>query len=179
MTLYLIRHCQTSGQEPDAPLTPTGVEQAARLADALVGRGIRRIVSSPHARARQSIEPLARRLGLPVETDARLAERVLCGASIPDWRERLRASFNDPDLCLDGGESGRAAAARGVAALDAARAGVLPVALVTHGNLLALLLQHLDGRPGFEAWASLTAPDVYVVERTGGGRAAVERLALA
>jgi 2,3-bisphosphoglycerate-dependent phosphoglycerate mutase len=164
MDLYLVRHCQAEGQAPEAPLTAAGRAQAEQLADFLVGADIRRIVSSPFARARQSIEPLARRLGIPIETDDRLAERVLCPEPLPDWRDRLRASFDDPDFCLPGGESGRTATERGVAAIqDALRRHDGSLALVTHGNLLALLLRHFDGRVGFEEWQALTNPDVFRV----------------
>src|SRR5688500_15400614 len=72
MELYLVRHCQATGQAPDAPLTLVGEAQAQRLADALDRRGIRRIVASPFVRARASVEPLAERLGLTVEVDDRL-----------------------------------------------------------------------------------------------------------
>ena len=163
--LYLVRHCQTSGQEPDAPLTLLGLEQAEALAAFLAERGIQRIVSSTHLRARQSIEPLAARLGQPIETDARLVERVLSTTSYPDWRERLLASWADFDLTLPGGEASRAATERGLAALDDALAvDRLPVAVVAHGNLISLLLHALDGRPGYETWERLTNPDVFLIE---------------
>ena len=174
MELYLVRHCQATGQALDAPLTPVGEAQAQRLADALGRRGVRRIVSSPFARARASVEPLAERLGLPIEVDDRLAERVLCASPIADWRDRLRASFDDLDLCLEGGESSRAAMARGAAALQDALAGDRPVVVVTHGNLLALLLQHRDGRSGFAAWEGLTNPDLFAV--TPSSAACVQRI---
>ena len=175
MDLYLVRHCQATGQEPDAPLTPAGAAQARRLAEHLGERGIRRIVSSPFSRARASVAPLAEQLGLTVELDDRFVERVLCGTPIPDWRARLRASFDDLDLCLDGGESSRAAMARGAAALRDALAGARPVVVVTHGNLLALLLRHLDGQSGFAAWEALTNPDVFAVT-TSPAAARVERI---
>lgn len=167
--LYLIRHCQTTGQEPDARLTAEGQRQAEELARRLSGVGIERVVSSPFARAVQSAEPLARRLGLTIETDPRLRERVLSDRPLPDWRERLRASFADPDLCLDGGESGRAATARGAAAIaDALRHPAGTTALVSHGNLLAQILRHLDDRYGFEEYLALTNPDVFRVEVRAG-----------
>src|SRR5215216_3638865 len=139
--LYLVRHCQGAGQEPDAPLTAIGREQAEHLADVLQGRGIARIVSSSYARAGQTVEPLARRLGLSVETDERLIERVLSPEPLGDWRDRLRAAWEDHDLALPGGESSRAATRRGLAALAEILAdGRQPAVVVTHGNLLALLL---------------------------------------
>jgi 2,3-bisphosphoglycerate-dependent phosphoglycerate mutase len=163
--LYLVRHCKAAGQEPDSLLTTDGTEQAAALARFLGRLPVDRIVSSPFLRARASIMPLARRLDLPVETDARLAERVLAGPDpLPDWLDHLRAGFADPDLCLPGGESGRTAQGRGVAALqDILAHPARHTAVVTHGNLLALLLQHFDRGYGFEAWQRLTNPDVFAV----------------
>jgi 2,3-bisphosphoglycerate-dependent phosphoglycerate mutase len=176
MHIFLVRHCQATGQDPDAPLTLEGHAQAERLAELLADAGIRRIVSSPFARARDSIQPLASRLGVALETDARLAERVVCGEPRPDWRDRLRDSFDDLDICLPGGESSRAAGERGVAAVqDAIRSGSLPVVLVTHGNLLTLILRRFDRRFGFREWERLTNPDVFRLS-LGDGRAAVERI---
>jgi broad specificity phosphatase PhoE len=73
--VHLVRHgCagdkrEWSGPDAERPLDDAGVRQAAALADLLGGRPIRRIVSSPTARCHQTVEPLARRLGLPVEAD--------------------------------------------------------------------------------------------------------------
>jgi 2,3-bisphosphoglycerate-dependent phosphoglycerate mutase len=162
--LYLVRHCQSSGQAPDAPLTPLGHQQAAQLAETLRPREIARIVSSPYLRACQSIEPLARQRGLPVETDERLIERVLSPEPLDDWRERLRAAWNDHDLALPGGESSRQATTRGLAALhDVLADGRRPTVVVSHGNLLSLLLHAFDGRPGFSTWEQLTNPDLFEV----------------
>jgi 2,3-bisphosphoglycerate-dependent phosphoglycerate mutase len=159
--LYLVRHCQSSGQAPDAPLTPLGHEQAERLAEVLDGREIVRIVSSTFLRAQQSVGPLSGRLGLPVELDARLVERNLTSEPLDDWRGALRAAWDDHDLALPGGESSQAATARGLAALrDILAHGRLPAVVVTHGNLLSLLLHAFDGRPGYPTWEALSNPDL-------------------
>ncbi|MFN6461760.1 MAG: histidine phosphatase family protein [Nostoc sp. DedVER02] len=97
-TLYIVRHCQAVGQEPNAPLTSEGNLQAMALADLLFGLGIERVISSPFMRAYQSIAPLAERLSLSIETDNRLIERVLCATPLDDWRERLAESFTNLDL---------------------------------------------------------------------------------
>jgi 2,3-bisphosphoglycerate-dependent phosphoglycerate mutase len=167
MTVYLVRHCQAAGQEPDAPLTPAGEAQAAALADFLAPLPIDRILSSPFRRARDSIAPFAARRALPVETDDRLVERFLSAMPLAGWREHLRKSFDDLDYCLPGGESSRTALTRAIAVLaDLHRHPATGTVLVTHGNLLALLLRHGDERLGFAAWEALTNPDVYVAALT-------------
>ncbi len=46
------------------------------MADLLAGRGIDRVVSSPSLRCVQTVDPLAERLGLEVQTSEALAEGV-------------------------------------------------------------------------------------------------------
>jgi 2,3-bisphosphoglycerate-dependent phosphoglycerate mutase len=163
-TLYIVRHCKAAGQAPDAPLTPEGIAQSAQLADRLAELPIRRIVSSPFRRATQSIAPLAERLGLPIATDERLAERVLSTADLPDWQAALRATFEDLDRCFEGGESSRAAMQRAIAVVRESELHPADTTLlVTHGNLMTLLLKHFDRRIGFAEWQGLTNPDVYRV----------------
>ncbi len=40
-------------------------------------------------------------------------------------------------------------------------------ALVTHGNLMTLILKHFDASFGFKAWSQLTNPDIYLVSTNG------------
>lgn len=177
-TIYLVRHCAASGQAPDAPLTGDGRETAHALAAALCGFGIQRILSSPYRRAVETAQPLAERLGLPVTADARLVERVLTPTPVPDWRERLVASFTDLDLRIDGGESGREAMRRGCAVLSEVLEHPDRVTVViTHGNLLTLLLKSLDRTVGFAEWERMSNPDVYRVDYQEAG-AVVQRLQL-
>lgn len=162
MKLFLVRHCSAEGQEAAAPLTTAGQEQALRLADFLQEKEIARIISSPFLRARQSVQPLADRLGLLIDTDERLAERVLCGENHPDWRSMLQRTFDDLDLLFTGGESSRMAMNRALGVIEEVTAsGGGNIVLATHGNLLSLLLKHYDERTGYVEWERLTNPDVY------------------
>ena len=38
------------------------------------------------------------------------------------------------------------------------------IVLATHGNLLALLMNHYDPSVGFDHWNALSSPDIYRVE---------------
>jgi 2,3-bisphosphoglycerate-dependent phosphoglycerate mutase len=163
--LFLVRHCESTGQEASAPLTTIGQSQAVLLADHLETVEVELLVSSPYTRAQQSIAPLAQRLGLPVEIDPRLAERVLSAAPLEYWREAIRQTFEDLDLAWLGGESSRTAMARGRAAVDALlRRPVRVLVVVTHGNLMTLILRSFQTQFGFQAWEHLSNPDVYCLE---------------
>lgn len=88
MTVYLVRHAVAvrrgawRGHERLRPLSSGGHRQAHRLVDFLGRAPLARIVSSPHLRCRQTIEPLAARRGLTLETDARLAEGGAVGEAL-------------------------------------------------------------------------------------------------
>jgi 2,3-bisphosphoglycerate-dependent phosphoglycerate mutase len=160
--LYIVRHCKAAGQQPEAALTADGHLQAVQLAERLNALPIERVISSPFLRAKQSIAPLAERLGLPIATDKRLAERVLAAGDLPDWLAVLKLSFDDLDRCFAGGESSRAAMQRASEVASEAMAhSASGTLLVTHGNLMTLLLKHFDDRIGFAEWQQLTNPDVY------------------
>ncbi len=78
--LFLVRHAAAGnrarwvGDDRQRPLTPKGERQAKAIARRLAGEGIDRIVTSPYLRCRQTVEPLAAELGLPVEESEALAE---------------------------------------------------------------------------------------------------------
>ncbi|MGO4185828.1 histidine phosphatase family protein, partial [Paenibacillus sp. TAF43_2] len=50
---------------------------------------------------------------------------------------------------------------------DVRNSGFSNVVIVTHGNLMSLLLKHYDTKFGFEEWASLSNPDVYHLQFEG------------
>lgn len=72
MDIYLIRHGEAAaswGEDPDPGLSELGHEQAQTAADELL-RNVTadfQLVSSPLARARETSEPLATQLNLPVD----------------------------------------------------------------------------------------------------------------
>lgn len=68
------------------------------------------------------------------------------------------------DLSFQGGESSREAMNRAIEVVEEIlKSDIQNTILVTHGNLMALLLKHFDDQFGFETWANLTNPDVYLL----------------
>jgi 2,3-bisphosphoglycerate-dependent phosphoglycerate mutase len=164
--IYLIRHCEAVGQPPEAALTERGFKQAIQLADSLNGIPIDRIIASPYKRTVQSIEPLAKRLNLKIETDDLLTERVLSSQNLSDWLEKLEATFDDFELKFEGGESSYEALNRIVKVVeDVLNSKAQNTIMVTHGNLLSLLLHHYDDYFGFEGWKGLRNPDVFLLKK--------------
>jgi 2,3-bisphosphoglycerate-dependent phosphoglycerate mutase len=150
--------------------------QAVTLAERLATHPIDYVVSSPYLRARATIAPLAARVGLPVHIDARLAERRTSPEPIPNWRDVVKRSFVDPEHRVPGGESGAEALSRGLAAISAVLAAGhrLPV-VVSHGQLLSLVLHSINAEFGYQGWQSLRNPDVFLLE-VDGPRATFSRL---
>ncbi|MBU5356200.1 histidine phosphatase family protein [Paenibacillus silvae] len=165
-SIYLIRHAKAEGQEPYASLTDEGYRQAEKLAELLSSHGISYIVSSPWKRAVQTAVPLGAAIQQHIHTDERLQERVLSTVDLPDWMEVLKRTYDDVDWAAEGGESSRIAARRGLAVLEECWNRPEPHgAVVTHGNLLSLIIRQYVPSFGYPEWAKLSNPDVYVLRR--------------
>ncbi|CAM4480688.1 histidine phosphatase family protein [Paenibacillus tarimensis] len=160
--IYLIRHCKAAGQEPKTVLTEEGALQAEQLVEFFGSLSIDYIVSSPFTRAIASIEPLANIRQLKIHLDERLTERVLSSENLNDWLEQLKTTYEDYDKRLIGGETSREARQRGVSVIDEVISMPIRRAIVvTHGNLMSLILQHYTGNFGFEDWLALSNPDIF------------------
>lgn len=175
--LLLIRHCESTGQDPEAALTEAGMRQAEALARFLSPFPVDRVATSPFSRARQTIAPFAAAAGLPVRADQRLVEQRLAAGPVEHWRDAVRASCRDPDFRLPGGESARDVLDRGWPALTELLGGRhrLPV-VVTHGKFLSVILNSLDAGFGYEAWQALSNPDVFALVDAAGGDLRYERI---
>ncbi|MBS4175099.1 histidine phosphatase family protein [Bacillus sp. FJAT-49736] len=167
-TIYLVRHCKAEGQSSDVPLTALGFQQAKMLAEFFQDKQIDLIISSPFTRAIQSIEPLANSSDLQIKEDERLSERVLSSEDCENWMEMLEDSFHDLDICYEGGESSRIAMNRATQVIeDVLIDSASNILIVTHGNLMSLMLKHYDQSFGFEEWKALSNPDVYCLKFDG------------
>jgi 8-oxo-(d)GTP phosphatase len=101
VSILLVRHADAGhrkswqGDDAERPLDDRGRRQAAGLVEQLEGREVSRILSSPHLRCTQTVEPLALARRLPVEHRPALAE----GAGRADVLA-LAAELGDDDTAV-------------------------------------------------------------------------------
>ena len=105
--LHLVRHADAGnrgvrvGDDFERPLDDHGQVQAEAIAVTLAERPVRRILSSPYVRCVDTVAPLGRTLGLPVEASEELAE----GSHVAEALEllgSLAAAEGDSVLCSHG-----------------------------------------------------------------------------
>jgi probable phosphomutase (TIGR03848 family) len=160
--LLLIRHAHhdylgraIAGRLAGVSISAQGRAEAAALTERLAGAGIAAIYSSPLERARQTAEPLARRLGLRIEICQPLSEldfgdwtgRTMAELEAdPAWRRfnTQRAATRPP-----GGELMLEVQARMVAELERIRRlhPDASVAVVSHGDVIRAAVLHYAGIP--------------------------------
>lgn len=173
MHLILVRHGQPDEshalQPGDPPLTELGHEQAHAVGEFLAREGVTHVVSSPMLRARQTADPLARRLAMDVhlidgwaEVD-RGTEKYRSIDTIRSQGDAEWARFLDDPIGYFGVDHGvfRAGIQEALSAsLCLAPSGV--VAVFTHGMVINTLLS--------------TALGLNKVTRFGVGHGSVTRL---
>ena len=162
---YLIRHAHTDfTYEEQRTLSEKGQTDAQSVADLLSRYPITQIFSSPFQRAFQTVQPLAKKLGLEIHIEPDLRER--CLGDDPqgnDFQSMVQQAWQEPSYSFPGGESNRAAQHRGVRVIRQLmeRFDGEHLVLSTHGNLLCLILQFYDQSINYDFWKKMTMPDVY------------------
>jgi broad specificity phosphatase PhoE len=179
--IWLVRHgesawnaCELVQGQADAPgLTERGIVQATSVAHQLVSEQVSAIWSSDLLRARQTADPVASTLGLPVVTDRLLRERHFGQAEgiglrtlSPQLSGIRYGRVVDADAAPPGGESIRELYTRAVRIVAAIRAHPEPgdLVLITHGGMVRALLALLVGT-GPEGMPWLAIENGLVVRR--------------
>ncbi|PCL89994.1 histidine phosphatase family protein [Paenibacillus sp. JNUCC32] len=179
--IYFVRHAESpfiEGKERSRELSAQGSHAAERVKEMLLDEGIDAILSSPYQRAKDTVQPLADALGLPIAEQEDLRERMagdLQGHSFLDAKKKL---FQDSAFSFPGGESGKAAQSRAIRAFEIIlnAYGGKRVAIGTHGDIMTLMLQHYDERFDYHFWLGTTLPDIYRAEFEEGRLVNLARL---
>lgn len=167
--LCLVRHGQTDWNlegryqgQSDVLLNENGFAQAMQLAEQLKGETFAAIYSSDLLRARQTAQPVAKMLGMPVQIEPRLREinqGEWEGVLVEDIRARYAELWSqrtvDPaSVRPPGGETVGEVAARVYAALDDI-ARLFPTEralIVSHGLSIATAICREKGIPVGQAY---------------------------
>lgn len=180
-SLYFVRHAHSPyvpRREAERGLSEQGRRDARRVADVLVEHGVDVVVSSPYARAVETVEPTAEAVGTEIRIEEGFRERTLADGHVDDFDAAVERVWEDPTFSWEGGESNEAAQERGVDAVERTidRWRGRDVAVGTHGNVLTLILNHYDDSYGYEFWRQLTMPDVYRATFEGDESPRIERI---
>jgi len=170
--VILVKHAAPQ-VEPELPperwhLSEEGRTRCATLAGALQPHAPALVVSSEELKAAETGESLAAHLGVPHHTAPDLHEHDR--SNVPHMASRefislIELFFRRPGELVLGKETAVAALSRFRSALDE----VLMehpegnVIVVSHGTVIALLLESLGARRGFEVWRAMKLPSYAVL----------------
>ena len=180
-TFYLIRHAHADwSPDEDRRLSRQGYQDTVELGFDLGRYPITIIYSSPYRRARETVGTLSLWTAVPVAVEDDLRERALGDFGECSFEQAVEATWQDPSFAYPGGESNEAAQHRGVDALRRMRLHYPDewIVVSTHGNLIALMLNHFDPSVAFGFWRRLTMPDVYELRWPEERETSIRRLML-
>lgn len=161
--LYVLRHAQANGQEFEAELTEEGAKKANQIIRDLEKLSIKNIYSSPMRRAIDTIRPFAVQNDIQIITIDDLSERVLSDIAIEDWLTKLKLTFTSFDIKFNNGESSREAQRRAIKFIESLNSNENNL-IVSHGNLIALIIKYYDETFGFNEWKALKNPDLFCID---------------
>lgn len=157
MEMILVRHglpirkASDDGSPADPPLSGEGRAQADAVAAWLAAERIDRIYASPLRRAWQTAEPLAKRLGLEIEAESRVAEydresdtyvplEELRELDYEAWRDFMRRGYPE-GMDLEDFRHGVVSACDEIIRANSGRR----VVVVCHGGVINTWASHVVG----------------------------------
>jgi broad specificity phosphatase PhoE len=123
------------------------------------------LIVSPEPKALQTAAIMSESLALEVRVDHDLVEQRRPGlgfAPRAEFERAIRTIFARPSERFFEGESADEACARLEAGI--VRHAERPLAVVTHGTVLSLVVGRRTGQDPFTLWSSLRLPDAFVLD---------------
>ena len=178
--LYLVRHAHSvyTADEEGRPLSAGGIEDARTVTGLLKDKDIHCVISSPYLRAIQTVQGIADYIHQDIQIEKDFRERRLAGGPVEDFKLSIVKVWEDEQFAWEGGESNKAAQARGVSATLRVleRFEGNNVVIGTHGNIMVLIMNHFDRQYGFDFWKELSMPDIYMLSFRGNRLKDMERI---
>jgi 2,3-bisphosphoglycerate-dependent phosphoglycerate mutase len=154
-TVYFIRHAEpdrTKGDDRTFPLSEKGRRDCEAVIKFLSDKRIDAVLSSPYARAYETVAGFAEGAGLTMEVIEDFRERKISDGWIENFNEFCERQWNDFTYHLPGGESLEKVQLRNIVALSA----VLEwyegqnIAVGTHGCALSTIINYYDNSYGIK-----------------------------
>jgi len=160
-TLFVVRHGEAEGNndhrfigQSQPRRTEMGRLQAEAVADRLGRLPVGRIVASDLVRCVETVEPLAQKLGIEIETDPRLREvangewtGLLPEEIAEGWPDMWEAYTAGEDVARPGGERWRDVADRVLSAVEELLDSKEPDVVSTHSGPTVILAMWAAGIP--------------------------------
>lgn len=184
-TIYMVRHAESPfvfGEERSRGLSKRGQQDANRITEIMTNEGVDVIVSSPYARAIQTVAGIAAANSLAIQQFEELKERPIKGldykCSEPELLEGIKKSFEDKNYSLAGGETTNQAQQRVVPIIKRLLEVYKgkKIAIGTHGNIMTIIMNYFNDEYSYEFWESTSKPDIYKLVFSHGEMIEVERL---
>ena len=178
--IYLVRHAHSnySNDELGRSVSEEGRMHVEHVSKLLIEENIEVFISSPYRRAIQTVAGAAEVLGMNIELNESFKERTLSSIPVEDFETTIQNVWNDPSFSLEGGESNIQAQQRGIGGLTEILEGYKGkrVAIGTHGNIMAIIMNYYDSRYNYEFWKGLSMPDIYKLSFDDNRLVDVERI---
>lgn len=181
----MVRHAESPfslENERTRGLSEKGHQDAQKVLEIMDKESIEVIFSSPYTRAVQTVDLLAKHLGIEVEKIEGLKEKVYGTESFgseKDFMLFIKRSYLEPDFGLPEGESNNQVQRRGIAVFEKIledHAGK-SIVIGTHGNIMTIIMNYYDKRYDLNFLKQTSKPDIYKMvfaEKTKKCRAIME-----
>lgn len=178
--IYLVRHAHSnySSDELGRSVSEKGTKDVESVSRLLIEENIEVFISSPYRRAIQTVEGAANALRMKIKIDHRFKERILAESTVEDFESSIRKLWENSNFSFPGGESNITAQQRGIEGLSDAltRYRGKRIAIGTHGNIMAIIMNYYDSKYGYEFWKCLRMPDIYKLSFEDNRLIDVERI---
>ncbi|MCL1843796.1 MAG: histidine phosphatase family protein [Defluviitaleaceae bacterium] len=158
--IYFVRHAEPDFNVHDdysRPLTAKGEKDCALVTGFLREKDIFAVLSSPFKRAKDTVAPFAKSVGLSIREIEDFRERKVADEWIRPFREFTEKQWADFSYKLPGGESLSEVQGRNIAALEQVLHEYRGKSIVigTHGTALSTIIHHFDDTYGFEGFSAM------------------------
>jgi 2,3-bisphosphoglycerate-dependent phosphoglycerate mutase len=168
--LLLLRHAESrfdaNTSDAGRGLSERGLRQAQALVTPLRAVRPQRLFASPYRRARDTLEPTAAALHLPVAIEPALRECEFHRAAGERWPAPIERAWAQRDVTVAGCESAAHCQRRVIECLRRLLSEHPQHCLLiaSHGNAIALTLNFVDSAFDFAAWKAMPMPALFEVD---------------